>query len=117
MKNTTRESTLSFIRTLLVAIGAFFIGKQFMGFSVDVNWIEASVGTITVIIGGVWSWVSKELNIEKKISLIKTILTFAGGILVAAGKISDEMLERVFGFISVLLPYILSNLVKGKITE
>ncbi len=109
------EKVLSFVRTLLIAVGAFLIGHHFLGVTVDAAWWDVFVGSILTLVGGIWSWVDKELDTEKKISLVRNAIVFIGGLLVSAGVIGDSLLQQVLGLLAAILPFILGNYLRGKV--
>jgi hypothetical protein len=109
-----KETLFSLIRTVLMAVGAFFIGKNLLGSAIDSSTLEVIVGSTMSLISIVWGIVSKELGIEMVQSALRSILTGIGGLFVAAGKLSGDTLNAIIGLIAAIAPLLQSILARKK---
>lgn len=108
------EKILAFVRTLIIAIGAFFVGRSFFGHTVTVDNWQVWVGALMIIIGGIWSWVRKELPEDQKISLIRTILASVGAVVIASGKVDELVWTNIVGVVIILAQFFIGQMIKTK---
>lgn len=111
----TRETFIILIKALFTSVGAFLIGKNFLGHNVDTIVWEAAVGCILSGISIFWSIQDKEYNIEKLQASMRQILLFAGGFLVSSGRITNEQLETITGAAIIVIPTVQSYVSKNKV--
>lgn len=109
-----KEQILSLVRTILSAVGAFFIGKYILGNKVDEPLLELIVGAVMTLASIIWSIVDKTATLEKMESGVRQIIIVIGGLLVSAGKLSAEKLETYVGLAVALTAFIWSTLGKKK---
>lgn len=113
----TKIDWLSILRAILTAIGSFLIGKSIFGYGIDdINW-QTIVGIIISIGSLIMAIKDKAANIEMWQSVLRQILIFVGGILVAAGIMTGKNLEAILALIPVLIPVIQSYTARVKINQ
>ena len=108
-----KEIVLSVVRSILTAVGAYLMGKFFLGSTIDNNlWggIAASVVTAVAI---VWGIIDKSINAEKLESGLRSIVITFGTLLVGSGVIKSEVLDSVLAVVSLLIPVLLSQAAKS----
>ncbi len=92
-----QDKIFSFLRQLLSFAGAWLIGKQLFGSTVDNSTLEMLIGVVLSIAGLVWGVVDKTANIEMWQSVARHVITSVGGMFVASGKLSAMALEQILG--------------------
>jgi len=107
-----KETLLSSIRALLVAVGAFIIGNHFFATTIDASWVDLIAGGVVAAVGFLWSVFSKELGTDQILAGVKSAVVFIGGLLVSAGLIKDEQWMSISGVISALIALIGSAVTK-----
>lgn len=105
---------MAIIRTLLSLFGAWLLGHNLFGATIDESLWQEIAGTVLVVISLVWTILDKTAGIEKVEGVIRQFLTAAGGLFISLGIIKEETVTIVSGVISSLLPYILSLLGRQK---
>lgn len=106
----------SFIRHLLTAIGAFFMGRALFGGTVifDSSLLEGIIGFIISLVGIVWSIKEKAVDIEKLQGVVRQAISLIGGVLVASGRIDNETLTIWAGILLALIPFLQSMIMRKK---
>ncbi|MBC7509390.1 MAG: hypothetical protein H7320_11690 [Ferruginibacter sp.] len=110
----SKDSTLSILRTLLMAVAAFLIGKNLFGNAIDASIAEQLGGAFLAIVTLIWSFVDKTSTLEGFQSTVKGFIVFGGGLAIAAGKLRQEALEVILGLLSILGPMLYSYLSRLK---
>lgn len=108
------SNIFAIIRTLLSLFGAWLLGHNLFGTTIDESLWQEIAGTVLVVISLVWTILDKTAGIEKVEGVIRQFLTAAGGLFISLGIIKEETVTIISGVISSLLPYILSLLGKKK---
>ena len=103
-----KEQILTFLRHLLMAIGAFFLGKEILHHTVDENILTSVISSLAIVVSGIWSWIDKELDAEKKMAFVKSLLAMVGGFIVSVGWVDGNLVEQVSGLLTVIFNFILS---------
>lgn len=88
-----KDKILSIFRTALIAIGSYLTGKFFLGQELDDNTIAGWISLIVTLATAIWSFVDKTAGIEQVQSAVRNILIAFGSLLIAIGKINDQVLE------------------------
>lgn len=120
MKNNTREQWNSLIRTTLTFIGALLTGggvHYFFGQLIDTAYWQEITGIVLASVSVVWSIKDKKLGIEQLQATVRQVITFAFGILMAKGLISENTANSIFSFIGSMLPFLQQYLSKKKANE
>jgi len=91
-----------------MALGGYFIGANFFGITIDPVLWQQIAGIGFAVIALAWSVFTKSLKEEVWRGLVRQVVTFAGGVLLARGIITNEMWQSIFAFIAALFPFILS---------
>ncbi len=112
-----KEQWLSLLRNIFIWLGGILIGHYVLGNPVDTAWWEWFSGGVLVLVGGIWSWVDKQLDAEKKFALMRNAVAFIGAVLAAGGYIKDSIVQQVLGLITAIAPFIMQNILRGKIRE
>lgn len=94
------------IRTLLSAAGAFLLGRNILGHTIDESWWQEAVGVLMGIVSIVWSIRDKTATIEAIQGAARQAISFIGGLLVGAGYMTAQTLTAVLGFIIAVGPFI-----------
>lgn len=96
------------VRTLLMVIGSYFLGKTFFGLPIDqVLWQQ--IAGIAFTIGALlWSVFSKTLTAERWQGAIRQAITFIGGLLLARGVVTAEVWQSILAVIVAVLPFVQS---------
>lgn len=102
------------VRTLLSAFGAFLVGKNLFGHAVDQSYLQEIIGVIMGVISVVWSVVDKTATVEMVQGGIRQLITFIGGLLVGAGKVTGETLQAILGIVTAIGPFIQGYLERTK---
>lgn len=105
-----KENILSIIRHILVAVGAYLVGKNFLGNAIDAESWQGWVGAAITAISVVWGVIDKTATIEMVQSGLRSVVTFVGTMLVASGKIKGELLTSLLAIISIGVPMLYSQL-------
>lgn len=109
-----KDQIFSVLRFLLMLAGGWLLGKNLLGNRIDATLWQEAVGMIMTLISGVWSYLDKEIDIEGAQSVLRKVLVFIGGLLIASGRITDQTLQSVLGVATVIVPWVLSTLSKKK---
>lgn len=110
----TKEIFFSIFRSVLTAVGAYLMGKSFLGATIDDNlWLGIISSAITL--GSIiWGVVDKSATIEMVQSGLRSVVTFVGALLVGSGVLKGEVIESTLTIITVLVPILYSQLSKLK---
>lgn len=112
-----RQSIVTMIRALMTAIGFFLMGKNLLGNSVDQVMMEMFSGVILAGVSVYWGIVDKTVTIEAWQSFIRQLVVGVGGLLLAKGWVSAELIDDVLGAALAILPVIYSILSRKKSVE
>lgn len=105
---------VSLIRTLLTLAGAYLFGKNFFGLAIDeVLWQEI-VGIAIGVVVIIWSAIDKSLQNDVWQGVVRHVITFASGILIARGVITAEMWQTILAALAGVLPWLQATLSKAK---
>lgn len=113
----TKENLLSLIRTILTLIGSYLVGHAFLGGHLTDEVWQTIGGAIMTLIGTIWGILDKSVGVEQAESGFRSAGIALGGILVAAGKISNQTLESFLALGAAIIPFILSSLGKAKLKQ
>lgn len=108
------SNLLAIIRVVLSGFGAFLLGKNLFGATIDEVIWQMIVGVVMIIISLVMTIVNKTSGIEMIEGLVRQLLTALGGLLTGLGIVQEEAYQSISGIIAIVLPYILSLLGKKK---
>lgn len=112
--NLNKEQLFSFIRMLITAAGAYVFGHNLLGQKIDESLWQEVVGVLMLVISCAWSIATKCATVEMVEGTVRQIATFAGGLLVASGKLSATTLTTIIGLITTIIPWFLAGLSKHK---
>lgn len=105
---------VSLIRTLLTLAGAYLFGKNFFGLAIDeVLWQEI-VGIAIGVVVIIWSAIDKTLQNDVWQGVVRHVITFASGILIARGVITAEMWQTILAALAGVLPWLQATLSNSK---
>lgn len=110
----TKIQWASILRTFLTAIGSFLIGKSVFGHNIDNELWQTLSGILLSVVSTLWGIFDKTATIEMVQSTVRSIIVFAGGFLVAAGKMTNNNIEAILALIPVVLPYLQSHFARVK---
>lgn len=111
------EQINSLIRTVMTLIGAFLTGgglHYFFGHTIDGAYWEEITGVIITVVAIVWSIRTKTVDIEKMQGMVRQVVTFICGILIAKGLLTDQTGAAVIAFVGSILPYLQAGLSRKK---
>ena len=103
------QQVLAAVRALLMALGGYFIGVNFFGLPIDAVLWQQIAGIALSVIAMVWSILTKSLSEEVWQGVVRQVITFAGGILLARGILTNEMWQSILAVLVAVLPFIQSN--------
>ena len=109
----SKETILSFVRTLLIAIGGYLVARGILTDSMLQNVIGVALAVVTTI----WSILDKTAGIEMIQSGIRSVVTFVGGFLLMRGKVTQETIDQVLAFLLPLASFIYSYFSRKKTQE
>jgi hypothetical protein len=109
-----KETVFTLLRTVLVSVGVFLVGKNFLGSPIDAVMWEMLVGIAMSGLAVLWGILDKDLPIEMLQSFIRSAIVGLGGLLVAKGSLSPEKLESILGIVLAILPFIYSVISRKK---
>ena len=109
-----KETIFTLLRTILVSVGVFLVGKNFMGSPIDQSVWQMLVGIIMSGLAVVWGILEKSLAIEMLQSFIRSAIVGLGGLLVAKGTMTPEKLESILGIALAVLPLLYSIVSRKK---
>lgn len=109
-----KDSIFSLLRYILVIVGGWLVGKNFLGNPIDETTSLGIVGGFMSLVGLVWGFVDKTVTLEGFQSSIKGLLSFVGTLFVASGKITSDTLNAILGGAVILLPIVYGVLSKQK---
>lgn len=103
------QQVLAAVRALLMALGGYFIGVNFLGLPIDAVLWQQIAGIALSVVAMVWSILTKSLSEEVWQGVVRQVITFAGGILLARGILTNEMWQSILAVLVAVLPFIQSN--------
>lgn len=98
------------LRALLSAVGAYILGRNIFGTTIDASVWQEFTGSAMGFIAMVWSVYDKSATIESIMGVVRQIITFVGGLMVSKGTISVDTLTMILGLLAAALPYLQSHL-------
>lgn len=101
-----KDQILSAVRSILLALGAFFAGKLFFGTPIDDDKWQGVVGSVVGIGSVIWGILDKTATIEMVQSALRSIVIIIGGFLITTGKLKEETLNSILGLVAVIAPMI-----------
>ena len=107
-------NVLSLIRTLLTLAGAYLFGKNFLGNPLDAVVWQEIVGIAIGVIVIIWSIIDKTLTNDKWQGVVRHVITFASGILIARGAITAETWQTILAALAGVLPWLQATLSGAK---
>lgn len=111
------SNILALIRMVLSGFGAFLLGKNLFGATIDESLWQMIVGSVMILISFLWSIFSKTSTTEMIEGFARQLITALGGLLTGLGVVKEETYQLISGIVTSLLPYILSLLGKHKNQE
>lgn len=99
-----KDQVISFIRSLLIALGAFFAGKMIWGQQLDYTLWQGIVGSAIGLFAVIWGITDKTATLEMVQSGLRSTWLVIGGFLITTGKIKAEMLNNVLAIIAIISP-------------
>jgi hypothetical protein len=102
------------IRALMTAIGFFLMGKNLLGNPVDQVMMEMLSGVVLAGVSVYWGIVDKTVTIEAWQSFLRQLIVGVGGLLIAKGRISAELLNDILGAALAIIPVLYSVLSRQK---
>lgn len=109
-----KDSILSLVRYALLAVGAYLVGKNFLGQDIDDDWLQGAIGIVLSLGSAVWGWFDKTATLEQIQSAFRSAFSFLGVMLVGSGIIKDQVLQSVLGGLPVILSYLYAQTSKAK---
>jgi hypothetical protein len=109
-----KEQIFSLLRTLLTLAGAYLFGKNFFGLPIDSSLWQEIVGIGLGIVSVVWSIIDKTIQNDVWQGVVRHLITFASGILVAKGIISAATVQTIIAAFAGVFPWLLANLSSAK---
>jgi hypothetical protein len=110
----TSSNLWSIIRSVLLAVASYFVGKNVFGHPLDdvtaTGWVSAVVGLATAI----WGFFDKTTTLEGFQSALRSVGIAVGGILIGLNKLTADGLNTWLGIIAAIAPIIYSQLSKAK---
>lgn len=104
----------SILTSLLAILGSYLIGQTIFGAQVDASLWGTIVGGALAVAGLVMSVLDKSLTIEKTQAFMRTVIMAIGGLLIAAGKLTEARLEIWLGFVTAITPMLYTFFAKKK---
>jgi len=112
-----KQSFLSLFRLILTAVGAYLIGKNIFGAPID-DTVWSDIAGVALTLGGIiWGVLDKTATIEMIQSGMRSVVVVIGGILVASGKIKQEVITAVLGALGIIIPWIQSGVARKKVED
>jgi len=99
------SQTASAIRTLLTLLGAYLVGHSIFGVPFTTAVIDQVTGGAFAVISVAVGFFTKSVTQEALQSLVRHLITFASGIILAKGLVSGEMLTAILGVIGSISPW------------
>lgn len=102
------SQTASALRTLLTLLGAYLVGNSIFG-------VPFTSETIDIVVGGAFAGISvlvgvftKNVQQEAVQSFVRHLITFACGIILSKGIVSQDMLTAILALIGSVSPWLQS---------
>lgn len=99
-----QETVNQILRTLLTGFGGYLVGINVLGVTIDAVLWQSILGILMALTGIIWSIRSKTLGIEQVAGVVRQIITVFGGVLVASGKLKNDILEMLLALIPLVFP-------------
>lgn len=112
-----QSNLLSAFRSIITLFGSYVIGHAIFGVAVTTTTWDIIGGSAATLFGTIWGIADKTATIEGVQSAVRSIIISLGGIMVAAGKVSQNTLNEVLGLITSLAPILQSYLSKVKVNQ
>lgn len=109
-----KEQWMSIVRTILNVIGAYLVGKNLFGNTIDPVLWQGIAGAVLSLAMTVWGFMDATTSLEGFQSGLMNIVKFVGGVLIAGGKLTLESLETWSGILVVIIPMIYRFLSRKK---
>jgi hypothetical protein len=109
-----KESVFSILRSILTAVGAYLVGKNFLGATIDNELWMGIIGAIVTLGSVIWGIFDKTAGVEQIQSGLRSSIIFFGTLLVGSGVIKDEVLQSVLAVVATLVPILYSEVTKKK---
>lgn len=112
-----QDQLSSFIRTVLTLVGAFLTSgglHYFFGHVIDPAYWQEISGVVLALFSIGWSVSTKIVDVEKLQGLVRQVVTFICGILVAHGLLNEQTSLAVLAFIGSMTPYVQAGLDRMK---
>lgn len=100
-----KEQVISIVRHVLSVVGGLLLAY---GIGQEVLFANIS-GVVLGLVSLIWSIKEKSATLSQAGGVIRQVLTFVGGFLIAKGVLTPEKLEATIGGIVALLPVILGQ--------
>lgn len=104
-----KENFLSIFRSLLTAVGSYFIGKSFMGNEIDDNTMVGWIGVVVTVASTIWGIIDKTATLDRVQSAFRSSFTIIGELLVGAGYINNEVLNQTLMIGATAIPMLMSQ--------
>lgn len=109
----TKSIGLSILKYALGFAGTFIIGKNLPAFgAATTETVQIIVGSILTLVSLFWGFFDGSTTLEAFSSGIKAAIVGVGGLLVAAGKLSQDKLDALIALVTSLGPVIVSQMQK-----
>ena len=109
-----KSTIYAIIRMVLSGLGAYLLGKNLFGHTIDESLWQMIVGSVMILISFVATVFDKTAGVEIWEGLIRQLVTSIGGLLTGLGVVKEETFATISTAILSLLPLILSLLGKKK---
>lgn len=113
----SKDVVLSFARTFLTALGAFFLGKTIFGSSVTADVWQGWLGGGIALASTIWGIADKSATLDAIQSGLRSFVITLGGILIALGKLKADTLIAILGVITPVVAFVYSTLSKVKTSQ
>lgn len=115
MQKVSQESSVFiFLRTVLSAGGAYLLGSNIFGQTIDQNLWQEFTGIVMGMAAIVWSIKAKTIIIEQVQGFIRQLSTFVFMFLVPLGIVSDKLAVLIPAIVMAFMPMLQSYLSKVK---
>ena len=106
MTQELKDNIFALLRYALLAVGAYLVGKNFLGQSIDDELWQGLLGVGLGLGAAIWGWVDKTATLEAIQSAFRSAISFIGVMLVGSGIIKDEVLQSVLGGLPLIISYL-----------
>ena len=105
------------VRALLNAFGSFLIGRVIFGQAVDEHLLTLILGFVMALGAFIWSFVEKDVAVEKREGIWRQLATAILAILAGWGMLNEQQVVQWSALIASLLPILLSLDARNKIRQ